>query len=150
LGVLFDADQPDDRRWQRLRAACLRAIPDLPEELPREGLITKTVFGPRLGFWMMPDNQSRGMLETFLHCLVPATGPESLWAFAGTSCDAAKSDYAAPFNDLHLDKAKIYTWLAWQDTPGQQLHQAILTKQLDPRASGAQDFVRWFRRLFDV
>ena len=32
----------------------------------------KILLLPRFGVWLMPDNQSRGILEDFLHFLVPA------------------------------------------------------------------------------
>jgi hypothetical protein len=31
----------------------------------------------------------------------------------------------AKFIDEHIDKAYIYSWLAWQKPPGRQLHNAI-------------------------
>lgn len=150
VGIIFDADEPSDRRWTRLREACCRyETRNLPEVLPPEGLVVRSKFGPQLGFWMMPDNQSRGMLETFLCYLVPEAG-SALWNHAQAATSSAKVSWRAPFKERHLDKAEIYTWLAWQDEPGCQLHEAVKHRILDPCSPFAQPFVAWFRRLFEL
>lgn len=37
LGLLVDADDNPVSRWQSVRNACLKSIPDLPEKLPDSG-----------------------------------------------------------------------------------------------------------------
>lgn len=66
--------------------------------------------GKTLGIWLMPDNRSRGMLETFLAYLVPGGGSD-LWTHA---CEAVAEAYGrgAPCREVHHDKARIHTWLA--------------------------------------
>lgn len=49
LGIMVDADEYPDQRWQSLRNACLKSIPDLPVELPETGLIHITQDGQRFG-----------------------------------------------------------------------------------------------------
>ena len=66
LGIMIDADYSPLERWQSIRNASLKSIPDLPETLPEEGLIHTTPNGIKFGIWMMPDNKMCGMLETFL------------------------------------------------------------------------------------
>ncbi len=39
LGILVDANDEPENRWQRLRRICLPSIPNLPEELPATGLV---------------------------------------------------------------------------------------------------------------
>jgi hypothetical protein len=56
----------------------------------------------------------------------------------------------APFAEAHREKAKIYSWLAWQKPPGLQIHQAIQERILDPRHPEAQKFVSWFRQLYQL
>ncbi|MCD8487517.1 MAG: hypothetical protein LRZ84_12470 [Desertifilum sp.] len=148
LGIMVDADDNPLARWQSIRDACLRSIPDLPETLPEEGLIHTTSSGIRFGIWMMPDNKMRGMLETFLAYMIPTTS-EPLWQFAQEVVQEAKTQGAA-FTDPHLAKANIYTWLAWQDPPGRQLHQAIQERILNPCHPNAQKFVSWFKTLYNL
>ncbi len=148
LGLIIDADEEPENRWQSLRNACLESIPNLPKDLPREGLIHDTEEGIKFGVWIMPDNQPQGMLETFLTYLIPDSN-NSLWQLAQNVTQTAK-EQGAPFKQTHFDKANIYTWLAWQDPPGRQLHDAIKQRILDPRHPEAQTFVTWFRNLYDL
>src|SRR5437867_3604109 len=76
LGVVIDTDTELAARWQSLRDRLTKAgyqnVPANPAPAgtilapPSEGLL------PRVGVWIMPDNQTRGILEDFLHFLVPS------------------------------------------------------------------------------
>ncbi|WP_375493755.1 DUF3226 domain-containing protein [uncultured Nostoc sp.] len=44
----------------------------------------------------------------------------------------------------------MYTWLAWQEEPGRQLHQAIKYGILNPEHPKAQTFVTWFKTLYEL
>lgn len=151
LGIIFDADDNPSGQWQSIRNSCLQSIPDLPDHIPEEGLIhTANLNNGRavkFGIWMMPDNKMRGMLETFLTTMIP-TDKEELWHFAQDMTQEARSK-GADFKDSHLDKANIYTWLAWQDPPGLQLKTAVKKKRiLNPQNFNAQGFVSWFKDLY--
>jgi hypothetical protein len=148
LGIVVDADEDGGGRWQRLRQACARSIPNCPETLPPKGLVVKTDNDIQFGVWMMPDNCSRGMLETFLMYLVPDP-TNVVWEYAQVAFQEAQN-LGAPFREAHRDKARIHTWLAWQDPPGQQLHSAVMQKILRPGHPTAQAFIDWFRALYDI
>jgi hypothetical protein len=47
-------------------------------------------------------------------------------------------------------KARLHTWLAWQEEPGKPIGQAITKRFLDPEATEAQAFLDWLRRLFEM
>lgn len=149
LGILVDADDHLDARWEQVRKRCLKLAPDFPKELPPAGLIHPVPNGPRIGVWIMPDNQTRGMLETFLALLVPGDG-DPLVDFAADACRSAKQDHGATFGDTHEDKARIHTYLAWLDPPGRQLHVAVLARALDARLPLGLAFARWFMELFQI
>jgi hypothetical protein len=150
LGILLDADEHPRDRWTAIRNACRNSgmISNVPEDLPIEGLIIPADNGVRLGIWIMPDNKLPGMLETFLGYLLP-TDTTALWDLAEKSIDEAKKQ-GAPFIATHREKARIYTWLAWQEPPGRQLHQAIQQRILDPQHPEAQQFVSWFLKLYQL
>jgi hypothetical protein len=78
LGIILDADEHPDNRWQSIRNSLIAIYPDIPEQLPAAGLIHPGEI--KVGVWMMPDNKERGMLETFLQFLLPEDG-RSLWQF---------------------------------------------------------------------
>ena len=147
LGVILDADDDAEACWQRVRGWFEKLFPDLPKHPLAEGFVSQpNEMGKRLGVWIMPDNQSRGMLETFLMFLAP-DDQDPLVKYAATARDRAKK-LKAPFKKAHEDKAKIHTWLAWQDEPGPQLHEAVDRRVLDPVSPHSQPFVAWFRKLY--
>jgi hypothetical protein len=150
LGILLDADEDSINKWHAIINACLNSglMFNMPKDLPVDGLIIDADNGVRVGIWIMPDNKSRGMLETFLGYLLPLD-TSSLWEFAEETIDKAKVQ-GAPFTEAHREKAKIHSWLAWQETPGRQLHQAIKERILDPQHPEAQRFVSWFRQLYQL
>jgi hypothetical protein len=148
LGLLVDADERPLERWKQVRGCCIRFCPDFPEVPPKEGLVLMSERSVRLGVWMMPDNQDRGMLETFLAVMRPVES-DSLWQHANAACIQAAS-LRARFKDAHRDKALLHTWLSWQDPPGRQLHEAIKFKVLSRETPHSICFVTWFRRLFEV
>jgi hypothetical protein len=150
LGILLDADEYPLDRWIAIRNACRNsnAISNIPDELPQAGLIIEADNEVRVGIWIMPDNKLPGMLETFLGYLLP-TDNSTLWEFAESTINLAK-EQGAPFTEYHREKARIYSWLAWQKPPGRQLHQAIKERILDPQHPEAQRFVNWFRQLYQL
>ena len=148
LGVIIDADDQLESQWLRVRDRFRRVDRDFPENLPPEGLIHKSSGGVRMGVWIMPDNRSRGMLETFLGMLMEPDR-QAMWSFAQSSCLQAK-DHGALYKEVHRDKACIHTYLAWLDPPGHSLHVSILAKALDSRLPLGILFVQWFMDLFQL
>lgn len=148
LGVLVDADDSLEAKWHALRARCIQSFPEMPDELPPGGVVVENMSKKRFGAWVLPDNRSRGMMETFLSFLVPSE-QDSLWQYAIAATNQAR-DHGAKYRDAHGDKACIHTWLAWSDPPGRQLHQAVIERILDPNSQHAQGFVRWFRALYEI
>ncbi len=148
LGLIIDADEDLPARWMSIRNACLSSIPDIPEQIPETGLIHMIENEIKFGIWIMPDNKIRGMLETFLAYMI-RDKDEVIWQYAQEVTEEAKNR-GALFKDSYFDKAKIYTWLAWQAEPGRQLHQAIKYEILNPQHTKAQTFVTWFKTLYDL
>jgi hypothetical protein len=162
LGIVIDADNiqgkksDDVQNWIKLRDKCQKVdeltdinIPNVPE---KAGFITQLENGIRFGIWIMPDNQSSGMLETFLASLVPVE-QANLWSYAVEVVERAR-ELGAPFIKNHRDKARIHTWLAWQNPPDQSLYNAVQSMKEDEKLNltspQVQAFVDWFRRLYDL
>ncbi len=152
LGLIVDADENCINRWQSIRSACINFIPDLPQDIPPAGLVHKTEKKNgkpvKFGVWIMPDNQTGGMLETFLAYLVKDEN-EVLWQYSKQVVSEAKSK-GANYKPTHIDKANIHTWLAWHNEPGSQLHIAVKKKILDPQHPKAQAFINWFKALYNL
>lgn len=157
LGLILDADNSVETRWRMVRKRMLDDVEQLdakeiPETPPAQGFIANVDLGApkgpqRLGVWIMPDNQRSGMLETFARDLI---GHTTLHEHAEKACKDAKEKHGAQFKDVHKEKAIVHTWLAWQDPPDRQLHQAIRPPMLNPGDPAAQAFVAWFRKLYQV
>jgi hypothetical protein len=145
---MLDADAKLEGRYEQIRSACLEFFPRLPEKMPASGLIVDNDERKRFDVWMMPDNGSPGDLEIFLRGLIPELS-EPVWKYA-TGCAAKAKTVGAPYHVTHVSKANLYTWLAWQNPPGQSPGVAITKKALDPRSASATPFVNWFRELFEL
>ena len=148
LGVLVDANGDALRRWDQIKDRICDQFGDLPDEIPESGLDVVHPVGPRFGIWIMPDNRFSGMLEDFLVRLIPENS-RNLYELA-ENCVAEAERNGAPFRETHRTKAQVHTWLAWQDEPGKQLHQAVDHGVLKPDKPESQAFVKWFRQLFEV
>ena len=148
LGVLVDANGDARHRWNQIKNRIRDQFDDLPDEIPEYGLNVAHSVGPRFGVWIMPDNRFSGMMENFLGQLIPENS-RHLFEVA-KNCVAEAEQHGAPFKEVHRTKATIHIWLAWQDEPGKQLHQAVAHRVLDPEKPESQAFVNWFRQLFRV
>lgn len=148
LGVIVDADVNLDSRWQSLRDRLAKAgYQGIPVTPGSEGTIIQKEGLPTLGIWLMPDNQLPGMLEDFIGFLVPAGDP--LWARA-SECLQHIPPGERRFSDVHLAKAQVHTWLAWQEEPGTPLGSAISKRYFDAEAAHAKKLMGWIRKLFNL
>jgi hypothetical protein len=149
VGLIVDADTDVLSRWQSVRNRLIQlryeGVPDTPAphgivlDPPADSLF------PRVGIWIMPDNQTNGMLEDFLRFLVPQG---SLLFEHVKASVAAIPDTERRFNRLTEPKAVIHTWLAWQAEPGRPLGTAITARYLDSDVPEVDVLVSWLKRLF--
>ena len=95
----------------------------------RSSILRQERYLPRLGIWIMPNNQTSGILEDFLRFLVPQ--PNILFDHAKASV-AAIPEGERRFKQLTEPKAVVHTWLAWQEDPGLPFGTAITARFLDP------------------
>ena len=149
IGVVIDADTDISVRWQSIRDRITdigyQNVPDQPDP---GGTILDPPAGtylPRLGVWIMPNNQTSGILEDFLRFLVPQ--PNILFDHAKASV-AAIPEGERRFKQLAEPKAVIHTWLAWQEEPGRPLVPAISACFLDPNVPEVDVLADWLKRLF--
>ena len=70
LGVVVDANDSPAARWQAVRDRCKRRGITLPSEPDPGGVVVEG--RPRVGVWLMPDNQNPGQLEDLVAAMVPA------------------------------------------------------------------------------
>jgi hypothetical protein len=147
VGVLIDADLDASGQWVRLRDRWRRAGIEVPDKVPPDGWVADQPDGRRFGAWIMPDNIVAGAIEVFLAQLVPVG--DGRWSYACEAVDHART-LGAPLRDADVDKARIATWLAWQEQPGRPPGLAIRARAFSHDAPAALAFVAWFRRLYDA
>lgn len=145
FGIVVDANGDVGRRWAAIRDVLRReGYPDVPDHPEPDGMVLSGPELPRFGVWIMPDNRAAGMLEDFAAALVPEG--DFLWDHAGAVVDGIPPQHRR-FRDAHRSKARIRTWLAWQEEPGAPMGQAITKRYLDGDAPAGRRFVAWLRRL---
>jgi hypothetical protein len=143
LGILVDADDDIEARWNAIAYRLRQAAIDLPPQPTTQGgtVIEGT---PRVGVWLMPDNQSAGELEDFIRRLIPAGDP--VWPRAEGYIDGIPAD-DRQFAAGKILRAKLHAWLATRAEP-RKMGAAIGVGDLDATDPLATQFVAWLRRLF--
>ena len=158
LGLILDSDiedlSPDHVIESRLAQLADRVgtYYPLPTVFPNAGLIVDPVatgFGakrlPKLGVWLMPNNRAYGMFEDLLMSCLSDGASEYTTAVVKKS----KVDGVARFRDVHLSKAVIRTYMAWQDPPDvQYLGLAIKRGAFEKIEDECKQFVEWLELLF--
>ena len=149
VGVIVDADSSLSTRWDEIRKIVMSSgYDDVPNKPVKDGTIIEPPddddkFLPRLGFWIMPDNQSTGILEDFLHSLIPESG--SLYNHVTKSVDSIPD---RRFTQEKEPKAIVHTWLAWQEDPGLPMGLSVTNDCFDLDAPEVDAFVSWLKRLY--
>ena len=147
IGVMLDADNPSiTGRWDSIKSKLKHYNYSFPKNPDSDGTVIEGTLDekPKLGFWLMPNNQDSGMLEDFCAELAE---PLSL-AFARECVKQAESRDATTFKAVHRSKAIIHTYLAWHDEPGYPLGRSITTQVLRPHTDIAVKFTDWLTNLF--
>jgi hypothetical protein len=152
LGIVIDADLDLKARWQSISNILRKAgYVSTPAEPNPNGTIIEQENKIKFGVWIMPDNQlERGMLEDFLSFLIPDKDTNQVWAKAVKCSQEVLDEVAAGkrFGEIHLSKAQIHAYLAWQDDPGKPFGTAITAKYLQAENPNCEKFVNWLKRLF--
>lgn len=146
LGVVIDTDEDIQARWNSVRDRLLKTGYNVPMQPVYNGFILSLPNRPRVGVWMMPDNQLPGMLEDFVGYLVPHN--DRLKPVAEKTLQSIEKKKLNLYKSAYRSKALIHTWLAWQETPGMPMGQAITARALQHDQALANSFVNWLQRLF--
>ena len=143
IGLLVDANDETAARWsavsRRLREHGVEA-PDRPGE-------GGTILGgsPRIGIWLMPDNQSPGELEDFVSEMIPEADP--VWPRAERYIEDIPEE-ERKFTGKKIQRAKLHAWLATREDP-KLMGAAIGAGDLQVDGSLSTAFADWLRRLFN-
>lgn len=151
LGIVVDADEGAERHWRAIRDVLERSgfYSELPRVLPIDGLICKPDDAEQLivGVWIMPDNRLDGMLEDFVAYMIP--DGDKLLPEVDAVLENLEINKLNQYKSVHHAKARMHTWLAWQDEPGMPMGTAITKQVLATDGELCNRFVDWLCRLFE-
>ena len=142
VGILVDADESLDRRWQAVTDRLRRARITPPSAPDPTGTIIDG--NPRIGVWMMPDNESSGELENLVARMIPAS--DAVWPLSEAYI-AGIPPGVRMFAEGKILRAKVHAWLATRAEP-RKMGAAIRARDLNAGAPAAVQLVDWLRRLF--
>ncbi|HIH86657.1 MAG TPA: hypothetical protein HA304_01985 [Methanosarcinales archaeon] len=96
------------------------------------------------GLWVMPNNGDEGMLEDWIKsCVHP--NENQLFAHAKTVVDTLP---LTKFKPIHISKAEVATWLAWQKQPGHGLYRAVEDQLIDTNSALFQELSFWLTHIY--
>ena len=144
LGIIVDANTDMQARWNaityRLQAANIGI--NVPPSPSPDGTIIEGI--PRIGIWLMPDNQSQGELEDFVADMIPSDDP--VWPRAQDYIEGIPIP-DRKFTSQKTSRAKVHAWLAAREDP-RQMGAAIGARDLNIGGTLCIDFISWLDRLF--
>lgn len=151
VGIVIDADNDIENRWRQLvyileksgKYDCSRL------KLSADGLIIHPLNAcdTIVGVWVMPNNSLEGMLEDFVLQLVSPV--DILMQKAESILSELETEGIQHYKKVHRSKAKVHTFLAWQDEPGKPMGQAITAHIFNPDAVQAKIFIDWLNKLYN-
>ena len=144
LGILVDADTNPAARWDAVKYRLLEeGIRDL-DQPNTNGVVVTTEGKPRVGIWLMPDNELSGELENFIEEMIPAGDP--VWPLAQNYIAQIPPE-DRKFTENKELRAKIHAWLATREDP-RQMGLAIRTRDLEVDGALCRNFLAWLTNLF--
>lgn len=150
VGIVIDAETNNEATWQKIKSRIEKSerYDYIPATLPTNGLIlqpNRKIY-PQVGVWIMPNNNTAGMLEDFVALL--ADKDDALMNEVEQTLTSLEKKEINKYKHVHRAKAKIHTFLAWNDEPGYPMGLAITAKVLNGDAKEADLFMEWIARLF--
>ncbi len=147
LGIVVDADQSLQARWQAISNKLkLVGYDNIPKTPSTEGWIYEQIELPKIGVWIMPNNQLIGELEDFVSYLIP--DDDQLQLKANEILNEIETLKINGYSKEDRAKAFIHTWLAWQKQPGMPMGLSITANVLKNNSAIAELFINWLNQLY--
>jgi len=145
IGIIIDADVNLNDRWESVIDLLLNQGFKLPEDLPHEGLILSN--GKiKVGVWIMPGNNTNGILEDFVSFLVPQD--DKLLPIVDATLNDIENKKLNNYSLTHKSKARIHSWLSWQENPGTPMGLSITKRYLTTDNESCKQLINWLQKLF--
>jgi|WetSurMetagenome_2_1015567.scaffolds.fasta_scaffold22056_3 hypothetical protein len=158
VGIVLDADESVEKRWQQItkKLTDISLNYKIPKDINSKGTIIEAINSdeeefPKIGIWIMPNNEKEGMLEDFLMEMAEQSNYKGGIQYAKECVENAKEKNFTSFKDVHKSKAIVHTYLAWHNEPSFTFGNAIKEKEgLNPNIPPVQDFIDWLKNLFEI
>jgi len=115
------------------------------------GATSTKIKDAQAGIWIMPDNCNDGYVENFVIQSISAQ-QQLLADYAAQQTAIAEAGGngipAIPTKPHHMDKAKVGTWLAWNDPPRMSLGAAHSNNFLNFNTGLGGDLSSWLKWLY--
>ncbi|MDR1555397.1 MAG: hypothetical protein LBS39_05170, partial [Campylobacteraceae bacterium] len=112
IGIIIDADDDIKNRYDKIK----KILPSMPSILLEEKSTITIQNGIKVGIWVMPNNNLNGTIEDFISFLVPED--DKLMPIVDLTLENIEKKELNKYSTQYKSKAKIHTWLAWQENPG--------------------------------
>jgi len=146
IGVVVDADSNIEAAFSLISNA-LKQIKKIEiGQLKESGLIIQLTESQKFGLWIWPNNSAKGDLESLLHSIVPKN--DVVFHYSQTIVSQLIEKKINPFKEKDQRKAEIYTWLAWQEEPGQPFGKAVKFSYFNLETETCNNFKSWLQRLY--
>ena len=96
------------------------------------------------GLWVMPNNSDEGMLEDWIKSCVHPDEHE-LFAHAETVVATLPQ---TKFKPIHISKAEVATWMAWQKQPGHGLYRVVEDQLIDTNSALSNELCVWLTHVY--
>jgi hypothetical protein len=151
LGIIVDADYQEknglgfNETLTRIKTIAADYGFTLRENNPHGFIFQYQNSEIQFGIWIMPNNQQEGMLEDFIKTCIHQN-EQSLFDYATQTIN----NLPTPKFDttIHLTKAKVATWLAWQKTPGHGFYATMTDNLLHTDHALFQELQNWLQKVF--
>lgn len=96
------------------------------------------------GLWVMPNNGKEGMLEDWIKSCIHSDEHE-LFTHAQEAVDTLPQ---TKFKSIHISKAEVATWLAWQKQPGHGLYRIVKDELIDTDSASHKELSAWLNHIY--
>ena len=146
VAIVVDANDHVTERWRAVTEPLRELAIDVPEQPEPDGTcIEGSTRLPRVGIWLMPNNESMGELEDFVRSMLPDDDP--VWPQAESYIDGIPEGNRR-FTDKKALRAKVHAWLATRSRP-RLMGVAVRDGDLHVNGELATKFADWLRHVFE-
>jgi hypothetical protein len=151
LGLVVDADFAINGGGSASTLNTINAIINSPfTQLTGGGLKTVIQSKPSLkaGLWIMPDNSNDGYIEHFLEGTFLSSENSRMQYAKQAVQSALTSANGFPVQPIHIGKANVGTYLAWQNPPRMSFANCLSKNLIDSNANSYVAIANWLCWLY--